>query len=169
MKHLFLSYLSYQVNNLSLKTLIIPMLSPISNLGNLFVFILPITYLSYLFFTGRLVTFGNFKVGSKSPISRGFGNLGNIFCQKLFRIYFFVTAFTFLFLLFTSCSPMYILNQDEKKQLDKYPARIHQAIGIHPNKAKAYKVEKTDSIARSQQEDIYQDIREEQSQRQDFE
>lgn len=58
---------------------------PIAFLGRFIILILPYSYLSYLCFLGRLVSFGNLSVSSKTPTNKGFGNIGKVFLQKLFR------------------------------------------------------------------------------------
>lgn len=54
-------------------------------LGNMDNFILPNTYLSYLFRLGRLVGLGNSLVRLQNTDFQNFGKLGKIFCKKEFK------------------------------------------------------------------------------------
>lgn len=154
MKKFFLSYLSYQVEKHFSKKSVNSYLFPIFLLGRLLLFILPNTYLSYLFSLGRLVSLGNFSVSNQMPMYRHFGNLGNIFQQKLFRKFLLPTS---AFLLLYSCSPIYPITQEEIRELDKYPLHIHRAMGIPSYKTEAYRLYKIDSIRQEQEEDLRQE------------
>lgn len=109
--------------------------------------------LSYLFFLGRSVSLGNTQVRAKSLIYRGFGRLGNVFFKKEFH-YFFVAVFLY------SCSPIYQITEEDRKNYKKYPEVLLIENG-HYKAVKAIRIEKTDSIRKDFEEDIIQEIQQE--------
>lgn len=63
---------------------------------------LPISYLSYLFRLGRLVSSGKMQVSTPMPMNRAFGRLGKIFREKQFKKNTITFSILFLFLLILS-------------------------------------------------------------------
>lgn len=103
-KNLVLPYLSYLSSAKKSKKPTAYSFKPIAFLGNMTHFILPNTYLSYLFHLGRSVSSGKWQVSTPMPMNKGFGKLGNIFYKKQFKKNIATFSLLFLFLSMVSCS-----------------------------------------------------------------
>lgn len=102
-KYLILPYLSYLSSIKKSKKPTAYSFKPIDFLGRLKKIKLPISYLSYLFRLGRLVSSGKFQVTTQSPIITGFGRLGKFFIEKQFKKNIITFSILFLFLSIVSC------------------------------------------------------------------
>lgn len=105
-KNLILPYLSYLSSAKKFKKPTAYSFKFITFLGRLKNIKLPISYLSYLFRLGRLVSSGNKQVSTPMPMNKGFGKLGNIFYKKQFKKNITTFSLLFLFLFIAGCSTL---------------------------------------------------------------
>lgn len=101
-KYLILPYLSYLSSIKKSKKPTAYSFKPIDFLGRLKNIKLPISYLSYLNYLGRLVSSGKWQVSNPIPMNRAFGRLGKFFIEKLFKKNIITFSILFLFLLILS-------------------------------------------------------------------